>query len=93
MDLCLASIDADHCNDFISVEELALFASDNNRKTKTRCRSDAMKITRVCFDAGIPESDIKDWVGHSDSKIVKLYRHIRSETAKVNMGLGKFGAV
>ena len=45
-----------------------------------------------CFDAGIPESDIKDWVGHSDSKVVKLYRHIRSESAKANMSLGKFGA-
>lgn len=45
-----------------------------------------------CFDAGIPECDIKDWVGHSDSKIVALYRHIRSETAKANMRLGNFGA-
>ena len=45
-----------------------------------------------CFAAGIPECDIKDWVGHSDSKIVALYRHIRSETAKANMRLGDFGA-
>lgn len=45
-----------------------------------------------CFAAAIPECDIKDWVGHSDSKIVSLYRHIRSETAKANMRLGKFGA-
>ena len=45
-----------------------------------------------CFDAGIPECDIKDWVGHSESKIIALYRHIKSETAKANMRLGKFGA-
>ena len=45
-----------------------------------------------CFAAGIPECDIKDWVGHSSSKIIELYRHIRSETAKANMRLGKFGA-
>ncbi|MDB2686159.1 site-specific integrase [Mariniblastus sp.] len=45
-----------------------------------------------CFDAGIPESDIKDWVGHSDSKVVNLYKHIRSESAKANMSLGKFGS-
>ncbi len=44
-----------------------------------------------CFEAGIPECHIKDWVGHSDSKIVELYRHIRSESAKANMQLGKFG--
>ena len=46
-----------------------------------------------CFDAGIPECDIQVWVGHSDSKIVKRYRHIRDETAKANLRLGKFGAV
>ena len=45
-----------------------------------------------CFAAGIPECDIKDWVGHSNSKIIALYRHIRSETAKANMRLGDFGA-
>ena len=45
-----------------------------------------------CFAASIPECDIKDWVGHSSSKIIELYRHIRSETAKANMRLGKFGA-
>ena len=46
-----------------------------------------------CFDAGIPECDIKDWVGHSESKIVALYCHIRSESAKAKMSLGNFGAV
>lgn len=45
-----------------------------------------------CFDAGVPECDIKNWVGHSESKIIALYRHIRSQTAKANMRLGKFGA-
>jgi len=46
-----------------------------------------------CFDAGIPECDIKDWVGHSESKIVALYRHIRCESAKAKMSLGNFGAM
>ena len=45
-----------------------------------------------CFAAGIPEHDIRDWVGHSSAKIIELYRHIRSETAKANMRLGNFGA-
>lgn len=43
------------------------------------------------FAAGIPESDIRDWVGHSDSKIVELYRHLRIETAKANVQLINFG--
>lgn len=44
------------------------------------------------FAAGVPECDIRDWVGHSDSKIVELYRHLRSETAKANVQLIDFGA-
>ena len=44
------------------------------------------------FAAGVPECDIRDWVGHSDSKIVELYRHLRSETAKANVQLINFGA-
>ena len=43
------------------------------------------------FAAGVPECDIKDWVGHSESKIVEMYRHLRSETAKANVQLINFG--
>ena len=28
-----------------------------------------------CFRSGIPEADIKLWLGHSDSKMVAHYRH------------------
>jgi len=45
-----------------------------------------------CFAAGIPETDIRDWVGHSDSKIVELYRHKRAGTAAANMKLAVFGS-
>jgi integrase len=44
-----------------------------------------------CFAAGVPESDIRLWVGHSDSKVVALYRHIRDEIAKANIRKIDFG--
>ena len=43
------------------------------------------------FASGVPECDIRDCVGHSDSKIVELYRHLRSETAKANIQRIEFG--
>ena len=43
------------------------------------------------FAAGVPESDIRLWVGHSDSKVVALYRHIRDEIAKENIRKIDFG--
>ena len=45
-----------------------------------------------CFAAGVPESDIQLWVGHADSKVVALYRHIRDEIAKENIRKIDFGA-
>ena len=44
-----------------------------------------------CFAAGVPESDIRLWVGHSDSKVIALYRHIRDEIAKANIRKVDFG--
>ncbi len=46
-----------------------------------------------CFAAGIPEGDIRMWVGHSDSKILALYRHIRNDVSKSNIRRADFGAV
>ena len=45
-----------------------------------------------CFDYDISETRIKDWVGHSNSKIVNLYRHKKNKTSKLNMKQVKFGA-
>ncbi len=44
-----------------------------------------------CFVAGIPETDIRDWVGHSSSVIVELYRHLRHDVARQNMNRVNFG--
>ena len=43
------------------------------------------------FASGIPESNIRLWVGHSDSKVIALYRHIRDEIAKQNIRKIDFG--
>ena len=40
----------------------------------------------------VPESDIQLWVGHADSKVIALYRHIRDEIAKENIRKIDFGA-
>ena len=44
------------------------------------------------FASGVPECDIRDWVGHSDSKIVEHYRHLRSDTSNANVQLINFGS-
>lgn len=38
------------------------------------------------FRCGAAESDIMSWVGHRDSKIVAIYRHLRSEESQRKMG-------
>lgn len=38
-----------------------------------------------CFRQGATESQIMDWVGHKDSKIVALYRHLRPEDSLKQM--------
>ena len=45
-----------------------------------------------CFDCEISETLIKDWVGHSNSKVVNLYRHKKSKTSKLKMKQVVFGA-
>jgi integrase len=34
-----------------------------------------------CFLGGASEGEIKEWLGHADSKMVEHYRHLRSEDA------------
>lgn len=34
-----------------------------------------------CFLGGASEGEIREWMGHRDSKIVELYRHLRREDA------------
>jgi integrase len=34
-----------------------------------------------CFLGGASEGEIREWMGHRDSKIVELYRHLRREEA------------
>ena len=45
-----------------------------------------------CFAAGCPESDIRDWLGHSSTQIVELYRHQRHDVARKNISRVDFGA-
>ena len=37
------------------------------------------------FLGGASEGEIKEWLGHADSKMVELYRHLRSEDAQRKM--------
>jgi integrase len=37
------------------------------------------------FSDGAPEADIKDWLGHRDSKMVAHYRHLRAEDSHRKM--------
>jgi integrase len=39
----------------------------------------------ACFLAGMDESDIRDWVGRRDSKIIEAYRHLRPEESRPRM--------
>ena len=38
------------------------------------------------FLGGASEGEIKEWLGHADSKMVEHYRHLRGEDAKRKMG-------
>jgi integrase len=38
-----------------------------------------------CFLGGASEGEIREWMGHRDSKIVELYRHLRREDATRKM--------
>ena len=38
-----------------------------------------------CFVSGASEGEIKEWLGHADSKMVEHYRHLRSEDAQRKM--------
>ena len=37
------------------------------------------------FISGASEGDIREWLGHADSKMVEHYRHLRSEDAQRKM--------
>ncbi|WP_428308169.1 tyrosine-type recombinase/integrase [Lacipirellula sp.] len=39
-----------------------------------------------CFLSGASEGEIREWMGHRDSKIVEHYRHLRREDATRKMG-------
>jgi integrase len=38
-----------------------------------------------CFLGGASEGEIKEWLGHADSKMVEHYRHLRNEDAQRKM--------
>jgi integrase len=38
-----------------------------------------------CFVGGASEGEVRDWLGHRDSKIVEHYRHLRSDDARRKM--------
>jgi len=38
-----------------------------------------------CFLSGASEGEIKEWLGHAESKMVEHYRHLRSEDAQRKM--------
>jgi integrase len=42
------------------------------------------------FLGGASEGEIKEWLGHADSKMVEHYRHLRSEDAQRKMGQIEF---
>lgn len=39
-----------------------------------------------CFLDGTSEGEIREWLGHAESKMVEHYRHLRSEDAQKKMG-------
>jgi len=43
-----------------------------------------------CFLGGASEGEIKQWLGHADSKMVEHYRHLRSEDAQRKMNQIRF---
>lgn len=43
------------------------------------------------FRQGVTEAQIMDWVGHRDSEMVKLYRHLRQDDSHRNMRQLDFG--
>ena len=38
-----------------------------------------------CFIDGASQGEIKDWLGHADSKMVEHYRHLSSEDSQRKM--------
>ena len=43
-----------------------------------------------CFLGGASEGEIKEWLGHADSKMVEHYRHLRSDDAQRKMNQIQF---
>ncbi len=35
-----------------------------------------------CFLGGTSEGEVREWLGHRDSKIVEMYRHLRNDDAR-----------
>jgi integrase len=42
-------------------------------------------FTSQAFLSGVSEGEIREWLGHADSKMVEHYRHLRSEDAQRKM--------
>jgi integrase len=42
-------------------------------------------FTSQCFLGGASEGEVKEWLGHRDSKITEIYRHLRSDDAQRKM--------
>lgn len=43
-----------------------------------------------CFLGGASEGEIKEWLGHRDSRMVEHYRHLRNDNAQRKMGKIKY---
>jgi integrase len=39
----------------------------------------------AALSSGVPEAVVRDWVGHVDDRIIRLYTHIADETSKAAM--------
>jgi integrase len=44
------------------------------------------------FLGGVSEGEIREWVGHRDSRIVERYRHLRNDEARKKMNKIEFFA-
>ena len=43
-------------------------------------------FTSQAFLSGVSEGEIREWLGHADSKMVEHYRHLRNEDSQRKMG-------
>ncbi len=50
------------------------------------CHSFRHYFCSQCFLGGASEGEIREWLGHRDSQVVEIYRHLRPEEARRKMG-------